>query len=237
MNLFLFSKGLAGDGTAFPFVMDELRALYAGGEPVLVITAAGNNSAGAVRAARQLIAGAGHTPVLLHEQPEPITAIRASTAIYVSGGNVFRLAHALQTSGWLDPIRQRVRAGVPYAGGSAGAVIAGPTIATTNSMPLVLPPTLDALGLVDLHINAHYPSGADAHGLGETRQERILEVIDERALDVIALRDGSGLRVADTTLTVVGHTSARYFPRPGGAPHDIAPGLTAACGLVPRSWF
>jgi dipeptidase E len=58
--------------------------------------------------------------------PAPWAMSVQATAIYICGGNVFRLAHALQTSGWLNEIRDRVFAGVPYAGTSAGAVVAGP---------------------------------------------------------------------------------------------------------------
>ena len=47
----------------------------------------------------------------------------------------------------LGPIRERVKKGVPYVGVSAGSNMACPTMKTTNDMPIVAPPKLDALGL------------------------------------------------------------------------------------------
>ncbi|MBA2306360.1 MAG: dipeptidase PepE [Acidobacteria bacterium] len=223
MNIALFSKALANDGTVIPFVRDELRALYHDKIEILVVTAAGNNSAEAVRRASALMTTAGVTPVLLHQQRRPLAAIAHAAAFYICGGNVFRLAHSLQTLGWMDPIRAQVEAGAPYAGTSAGAVIAGPSIATTNSMPVVLPPRLDALGLVHVHVNAHYPTDSE-DGLGETRETRIQEVIYERLTDVLALRDGSGLRTEHDTAMVIGQANARFFPWDGRSPCELSPG-------------
>jgi dipeptidase E len=124
MNLALFSRGLAADGSTLPFVRQELHAFYPAGTDVLIITAASGNSERAVDVARTLIAAAGHQPVLLHEQQRPSSAIRAVSAFFIGGGNVFRLAETMHRCGWLEPIRAKVITGTPYAGISAGAVIA-----------------------------------------------------------------------------------------------------------------
>jgi dipeptidase E len=49
-------------------------------------------------------------------------------AVYVMGGNTFHLADLMQRSGFYDLIRPLLEGGVVYAGESAGAVIAGPTL-------------------------------------------------------------------------------------------------------------
>ena len=42
---------------------------------------------------------------------------------------------------------------IPFLGVSAGAVVACPSIRTSNDMPVVDPGGLDALGLVDFQVN------------------------------------------------------------------------------------
>src|SRR5207247_798816 len=70
---------------------------------------------------------AGYELVGIHRCPDPLTAVRAAHAIYVGGGNTFRLLDALYRHHLLDAIRERVRAGIPYVGVSAGSNVAAPT--------------------------------------------------------------------------------------------------------------
>src|SRR5438128_4228310 len=62
----------------------------------------------------------------------PIEQLDQADAIFVGGGNTFRLLKKLYDSNLLDAIGKRVRAGMPYIGSSAGSVITAPTIRTTN---------------------------------------------------------------------------------------------------------
>ena len=95
---------------------------------------------------------------------------------------------------------------------------------TTNDMPIVEPPTLNALGLVRFQINPHYldmhPAG---HG-GETREERILEFIEANPdVWVAGLREGSILRLEAGHLALLGEKPMRVFRR-GEAVREVAPG-------------
>ena len=57
------------------------------------------------------------------------------------------------------PVRcagERVRSGTPYIGSSAGSAITSPTMMTTNDMPIVRPPSFDALGFIPFQLNCHY---------------------------------------------------------------------------------
>jgi len=154
----------------------------------------------------------------------PIEDLDRADAIFVGGGNTFRLLKTLYERDLLTTIRDRVRAGLPYLGSSAGTVIAAPTMKTTNDMPIVEPPSFAALGLVDFQINPHYldPDPQSTHR-GETREERIREFHEENATMVIGLREGSILRVEDGVTTLLGEKTARVFRR-REQPVEMEPG-------------
>ena len=145
-------------------------------------------------------------------------------AVFVGGGNTFRLLKALQERKLLAPLRDRVRGGLTYAGSSAGSVLASPTIRTTNDMPIVECSSLDALGLISFQLNCHYldPDPNSTHK-GETREERIREFHEESSLLVLGLREGTMLRVEDGAVTLQGEKHARIF-RQGQEPVEVPPG-------------
>jgi dipeptidase E len=68
----------------------------------------------------------------IHRHADPVRAVRDAPALFVGGGNTFRLLADLYRHGLLEPIRQRVRAGMPYLGISAGCNVACPTLPPRN---------------------------------------------------------------------------------------------------------
>lgn len=147
-------------------------------------------------------------------------------AIFVGGGNTFRLLKTLYECDLLDAIRERVRAGLPYLGSSAGTVIAAPTMSTTNDMPIVQPQSFASLGLVPFQINPHYLDvDAQSTHKGETPEERIREFLEENSTPVVGLREGTMLRVEDDTTTLLGLRPARIFRR-GHDPVEVEPRCT-----------
>ena len=154
----------------------------------------------------------------------PIDDLDNADAIFVGGGNTFRLLKTLYERDLLTLIHDRVRAGLPYLGSSAGTVITAPTMRTTNDMPIVEPQSFDALGLVSFQINPHYldPDPQSTHK-GETREERIREFLEENDTPVVGLREGSILRIENDTTTLLGEKTARIFRR-GIEPVEVAPG-------------
>lgn len=153
-------------------------------------------------------------------------------AVFVGGGNTFRLLKTLYDLDLIGIVRAFVHGGSPYIGSSAGTNIAGPTIKTTNDMPIVYPPTFDAFGFVPFQINPHYldPDPTSTHK-GETREDRIREFLEENDTPVVGLREGAMLRVEDDVATLAGMRPARIFER-GREPYEVEVGarvLAAFC--------
>jgi dipeptidase E len=154
----------------------------------------------------------------------PARGVEEADAVFAGGGNTFRLLKALYELDLLVPLRGRVSEGMPYVGSSAGSNVAGRTIGTTNDMPIVQPPSFDALGLVPFNLNPHYldPDPLSTHK-GETRDERIAQFLEENDVPVVALREGAMLRVEGETVTVQGGGGGRLFRR-GQAAADLSTG-------------
>jgi len=166
----------------------------------------------------------GYELTSIHTAANPVHAIRETDAMFIGGGNTFRLLKALYEFDLLDVIRERVDAGMPYIGSSAGSNMACPTIRTTNDMPIVQPPSFNALGLVSFQINPHYldPNPGSKH-MGETREERIIQYLEENETPVVGLREGAMLRIENGETILRGSTGARIFRR-GFDPLEVSPG-------------
>lgn len=97
------------------------------------------------------------------DDAEASRRLRAADGIFVGGGETFVLLRELYRTGQLEIIRERVLAGVPYAGSSAGANVAGQRIGTTNDFPVADISSRDALAIFPAVINPHHPvpSAAD----------------------------------------------------------------------------
>ena len=114
----------------------------------------------------------GYEVESLHEAADARAAVERADAIAVGGGNTFKLLRGLYEAGVVELVRERVLGGaLPYVGWSAGSNVACPTIRTTNDMPIVEPPTFDALGLVPFQLNPHYTDYHPPGHMGETRYD------------------------------------------------------------------
>lgn len=150
-----------------------------------------------------------------HRSAAPDRAILEADVVMMGGGNTFRLLDTLHGLDVIEPLSARVRDGTTrYLGASAGTNVACPSIRTTNDMPICLPPSFTALGLVPFQINLHYVDTDPASTfMGETREERIAEFLEENDCPVLAMYEGTWLRVSGATAHVEG--AARLFERTG----------------------
>ncbi|MCO4291948.1 dipeptidase PepE [Solitalea sp. MAHUQ-68] len=148
----------------------------------------------------------------IHTFNNPINTVNAAQAIVIGGGNTFHLLKNMQELGLIDCIRQKVLAGTPYIGWSAGTNVTCPTICTTNDMPIVQPQSFNALNLIPFQINPHYLDSHPDNHAGETREQRLLEYITANPNRYVAgLREGCMFYVENNTIRLEGRKSVRIF--------------------------
>ncbi len=202
----------------------ELKNVLGAARLVLFFPFALQDRAGYAAKAAARFEPMGYKMKSAHVATDPERALAEADAIFIGGGNTFRLLKALQDLEFIEPIRRRVREGMPYIGSSAGSNVAGPTIRTTNDMPIVQPRSFEALGLVPFQLNPHFqdPDPNSTH-MGETREERILQFLEENETPVLGLREGAWIRARAGSVILGGHHGARIFRR-GEAPVEKVSG-------------
>lgn len=161
----------------------------------------------------------------IHHSAAPQAAVSEARAIFVGGGNTFLLVRSLYEQGLIPVVRERVLSGqLRYMGSSAGSNVAGPTMKTTNDMPIVYPPSFDTFGLVPFQMNPHYQDPLpDSTHMGETREDRIREFHQWNSAPVVGLREGGLIEVQGETASLKGVSGARLF-RVGQEPEEFAVG-------------
>ncbi len=225
MRLLLLSNSTNHGSGYLDHAMEAIRDFLGPSRRVAFVPFALFGRAGYTARAAERFARAGLELSGLTPDEDGHRALADAEAVFVGGGNTFRLLLTLQESGLLGALRERVRHGLPYLGASAGTNIAAPTIRTTNDMPIVEPRGFDALGLLPFQINPHYLDADPAsRHMGETREERIREFLEENDVPVLGLREGAWLRVEDTGARLEG-SAARLFRR-GADPEELPPGHT-----------
>jgi len=224
MQLMLLSNSTNFGGGYLDHAMEHIRSFLGPAAQLLFVPFALKDREGYAARAAARFAREGVEVHALTEDQEGRRSLEAAEAVFVGGGNTFRLLKTLQDARLLEPLAARARAGMRYLGASAGTNIAAPTIRTTNDMPIVQPDSFDALGLVPFQINPHYlDADAATRHMGETREERLREFLEENARVVVGLREGTWLRLEGARLSLGGAAPARIFRR-GQEPREAAPG-------------
>jgi dipeptidase E len=213
-DLLLLSNSRAPGMGFLEHAADAIAATLGGRDRLLFVPFASGDHDTYTTTMRRAMAGLDVQVTSLHEVDDATRAVRDAEAVFVGGGNSFRLLRTLNRLGVLDVLRRAVTGGIPYLGASAGSNLVCPSIRTTNDMPIVEVPALTALGLIPFQLNPHYldPDPRSAHQ-GETRPQRIEEFLDENDIPVLGLREGSWLQVSGQQAILSGASTGRLFRR------------------------
>jgi dipeptidase E len=218
-------------------VRDTIAEVLAGRDRMLFIPYASTEAERYTEVIGEHLAGIGVRVDGAHTAPDLCEAIAAAQAVFVGGGNSFRLLKRMREAGALKPLRERALDGMPYVGASAGSNLACASIRTTNDMPIVNPGSFEALGLIPFQVNPHYPYTATPPGMhaGESRDDRIREFLDENDVPVLGLPEGTWLRVSGPAASTGGVTRTKLFRR-GAEPEELPPGsdVSTLMGLPVR---
>jgi len=159
----------------------------------------------------------------IHEFDNPKDALKIAQGVFVGGGNTFLLVNQLYEQGLMNILKDRIESGMPYLGTSAGSNICGPTMQTTNDMPIVQPPSFRTMGVIPFNINAHYlDSNLTSRHKGETRETRIREYHFFNDIAVLGLREGSWLEVKNNRIVLKGLLQAKWFVK-NKKPEELEP--------------
>lgn len=143
--------------------------------------------------------------------------LESSDAVMIGGGNTFKLLHDLYDLDLMRLIKQKVQNGTPYIGWSAGSNLTGPTLCTTNDMPIVQPKSFDAFGFFPFQINPHYHNVVMQGFHGETRDQRLEEFLKlNPAKSIMALPEGTYLLQQNNRLVFDGAAQGVMMTREDG---------------------
>ncbi len=214
-NLIVASTSTIFGGKYLDYLIESLIDLYQNSEEILFIPYArpgGISHDEYTKRASDAFQKINKKLVGLHTFKDPEAAIRGAQGIFTGGGNTFVLVAQLHQNNQMQTLREVLLSGTPYLGTSAGSNICGPTMQTTNDMPIVYPPSFKTLGVIPFNLNPHYLDPVEnSEHMGETRETRIKEFHTQNTIPVVGLREGSWLRVTGEKIVLKGTKSARIF--------------------------
>jgi dipeptidase E len=155
--------------------------------------------------------------------------VEDADVIMVGGGNTFKLLHDLYSLDLMETIQQKVQNGTPYIGWSAGSNLTGPTICTTNDMPILEPKSFASFGFFPFQINPHYYNVVIEGFHGETRDQRLEEYLKANTnKKIMALPEGTWLQLQNEEIKFDGIAQGVMMSREEGQTihRIIQPGTT-----------
>ncbi len=135
--------------------------------------------------------------------------IAEAEAFFVGGGETFLLLRTLIETRQLAAIRERVLAGVPYNGSSAGSNVAGTVIGCTNDFPVVDVPTRKSIGVLPVVVNPHHPPADSNEYAGRVGKIKGYLRLNP-AETVLGIGNGAVARLHEGKITIE-HGPAFYY--------------------------
>ena len=218
MNLHLFSS--PGERDDIRYIIDAAKP-YLAGKPDTVVaylpmaSLYGEEWLGRTEKFFDGLARVEMLNTEMMELPEMESILRRSALVYIPGGNTFLLNHRLHISRLMPYLSKKVQAGLPLVAFSAGTVLCGPNILTSNDLNSVATPHFDGLNVTPFNFNVHY--------MGDLERDNWL--VDYHIFHdnpVIIMADGSHIKIEGRkTQLVVGDA---WLLRKGQEKERIKPG-------------
>lgn len=122
--------------------------------------------------------------------------LRGAALAYIPGGNTFLLNHRLHVSQLFTYLRKKLEAGLPLVAYSAGTVLCGPNILTSNDINMVPTTHFDGLNLTPFNFVAHYLDDP-------WKDYRLLDYQTFHENPLILLEDGAYVRIRGKETSLV----------------------------------
>ena len=145
--------------------------------------------------------------------------LRRAHLVLIPGGNTYLLNHRLQLSRLAAFLRKKIQSGLPLVASSAGTVLCGPNILTTNDLNMVDTPYFKSLDLAPFNFNVHYPTDPVAQA---ERDERLADYHVFHDNPVLLLTDSACVQI-DKGGTKLVHGEA-WILRAGKEKERLEPG-------------
>ena len=152
----------------------------------------------------------------LHEME---AVLRGTSLVYIPGGNTFLLNHRLHSSGLIDYLRKKILAGLPVVAFSAGTVLCGPNILTSNDINMVSTGNFTGLNLTPFNILAHYPEDEIERA---NKDNWLSEYFTFHDNPVLIMSDGAYVQVAGKRANLV--RGDAWLKQNGKEKEKITPG-------------
>ena len=153
--------------------------------------------------------GIGHVSTVSEISAGAVDLLESSDAIFIGGGNTYRLLDRLRETRLAAALVDAANAGFPCYGGSAGAIVLGASIRTCAHLDTNESGLLDLTGLNLCHRRAIWCHYADE------ATDRIPALIGETSMEILSMSENAGVRVGSEEMGSLGDGPVWRWSRNG----------------------